>query len=105
MNPTTLAGQPLYECILRMTQVVEYGVPANAAFSGQAKLPTQGARSDNYLGAVVTGKFKGSLNAVHHLHMRADGRSQLNVHAEITTEDGTKLAFAADGLAIPEPGS
>jgi hypothetical protein len=26
---------------------------------------------------------------------------QLNIHAEITTEDGKKIALAADGVAIP----
>src|SRR5262249_53766452 len=93
-----------YEC-LRMTQVVKFGVPADAAFSGQAQLPAEGARFDNYFEGAVTGKFKGTLKGVDYLHIRADGRSQLNVHAETTTEDGTKIAFAADGLAIPEPGS
>jgi len=42
---------------------------------------------------------------VDYLHIRADGRCQLNIHAEITTEDGKKIALAADGVAIPEEGS
>jgi hypothetical protein len=29
----------------------------------------------------------------------------LHIHAEITTEDGKKIALAADGIAIPEQGS
>jgi hypothetical protein len=42
---------------------------------------------------------------VAYVHVRADGRCQLNIHAEITTEDGKKISLAADGVAIPEDGS
>jgi hypothetical protein len=42
---------------------------------------------------------------VDYLHVRADGRCQLHIHAEITTADGKKIALAADGVAIPESGS
>ena len=37
-----------------------------------------------------------------YLYVRADGRVQLDIHAEITTEDGKKIALAADGVGIPE---
>ena len=37
--------------------------------------------------------------------MRADGRLQLHFHAEITTEDGKKIALFADGVVTPKPGS
>ena len=30
---------------------------------------------------------------------------RLHIHAEITTEDGKKIALFADGVAIPEKGS
>jgi hypothetical protein len=33
------------------------------------------------------------------MHIRADGRVQLHIHAEITTEDGKKIALHADGVA------
>ena len=35
-----------------------------------------------------------------YLYFRADRRFQLNIYAEITTEDGTKIALAADGVAL-----
>jgi hypothetical protein len=47
----------------------------------------------------------GFVKGVDYLHIRADGRCQLDIHAEITTEDGKKISLAADGVAIPEEGS
>jgi hypothetical protein len=49
--------------------------------------------------------LKGTAKGVDYLHIRADGRCQLDIHAEITTDDGKKIALAADGVAIPEKGS
>lgn len=38
-----------------------------------------------------------------HLHIRADGRSPLHIHAEITTEGGEKISLAADRVALGQP--
>lgn len=40
-----------------------------------------------------------------YLQIRADGRFQLHIHAEITTEDGEKIALFADGGDMPREGS
>jgi hypothetical protein len=37
--------------------------------------------------------------------MRADGRFQLDVHAEITTEDAQKISIKAGGVAMPRKDS
>ncbi len=39
---------------------------------------------------------------VDYLHIRADGRIQLHIHAEIRTEDGEGIALSADGVATPD---
>ena len=66
----------------------------------------EGARFDVYFEGPITGpKLKGTVKGVDYLHVRADGRAQLNIHAQITTDDGKKIALAADGVAIPEEGS
>jgi hypothetical protein len=99
-------GELIYEYTLQFTQVVEYGTSANAVFSGQMRPPAEGARFDVYFEGPITGpKLKGTVKGVDYLHIRADGRCQLNIHAEITTEDGRKIALAADGVAIREEGS
>ena len=99
-------GELIYEYTLPFTQVVEYGTSADAVLSGQTPPPAEGARLDVYFEGPITGpKLKGTVKGVDYLHIRADGRCQLNIHAEITTEDGKKIALAADGVAIPEKGS
>jgi len=98
-----ILGQLIYEYTLRFAQVVEYGMSAQAVFSGQMRPPAEGARFDVYFEGPITGpKLRGTVKGVDYLHVRADGRFQLNIHAEITTEDGKKIALAADGVAIPE---
>ena len=37
--------------------------------------------------------------------MRADGRIELNIHAEITTENGEKIALHARGVGLPRKDS
>lgn len=104
-DETQLPGELLYEYAPKFTQVVEYGASADALVSGQTAPPAEGARFDVYFEGPVTGKLNGTVRGVDYLHIRADGRCQLNIHAEITTEDGKKIALAADGVAIQEEGS
>ena len=99
-------GELIYEYTLQFTQVVEYGISANAVLSGRMPPPAEGARFDvHFEGPIAGPKLKGTVKGVDYIHIRADGRAQLNIHAEITTEDGKKIALAADGVAIPEKGS
>ena len=101
-----ITGEPIYEYTVQFTQVVEYGASANAVLSGQSPPPAEGARFDVHFEGPITGsKVKGTVKGVDYLHIRADGRVQLDIHAEITTEDGGKIALAADGVGIPEEGS
>lgn len=101
-----IPGELIYEYAPRFTQVVEYGVSAEAVFSGQTPPPPEGARFDvSFEGPVSGPKLKGTVRGVDYLHIRADGRAQLHIHAEIATEDGNRIALAADGVAIPEEGS
>jgi hypothetical protein len=87
-----------------ITQVVEYGASMEALMSGQAPPPGEGARFDVYFEGPITGaKLRGSVKGVDYLHLRADGRFQLHIHAEITTDDGKKIALFADGVAQGAP--
>src|SRR3990172_3471122 len=104
-DQTQLPGGLLYEYTPKFTQVVEYGASADALVSGQTPPPAEGARFDVHFEGPITEKLNGTVKGVDYLHIRADGRCQLNIHAEITTEDGKKISLAADGVAIPEEGS
>ena len=48
-------------------------------FSGQTPPPAEGARFDVYFEGPVTGKVKGTVKGVDYLHIRADGRAQLDM--------------------------
>jgi Protein of unknown function (DUF3237) len=94
-------GELLYEYTPMVTRVVEYGAPFEAIVSRQSPPPAEGARVDVYFEGPVTGaKLSGSVKGVDYLKLRADGRFELDIYAEITTEDGKKIALAADGVAL-----
>jgi hypothetical protein len=97
--------ESLYEYTLRITQVVDYGAPAQGILSGEVPPPPEGARIDIHFEGSVTGRLSGTVRGVDYLHVRADGRAQLDIHAEITTSDGKKVALHADGVAIPVKGT
>jgi hypothetical protein len=100
-----LPGTMIYEYRPRITQVVEYGASADAVLSGQAP-PAEGARFDFYLEGPVSGpKLEGTFRGVDYIYFRADGRAELHIHGEITTEGGKKVALEAGGVAIAEVGS
>jgi hypothetical protein len=97
----SVAGNLLYEYAPRVTQVIEYGTPADVALSGQTAIPSSGIRLDLHLEGPVTGSsLNGTVKGVDYLYVRADGRAELHIHAAITTESGKKVALAADGVAI-----
>jgi Protein of unknown function (DUF3237) len=103
---TGMPGELLYAYTVQFTNVVEYGISAEVVLSGQTPPPAEGARFDVYFEGPVTGaRLNGTVKGIDYLHIRADGRAQLDIHAEITTEDGKKIALAADGVAIPQEGS
>ena len=96
-------GELIYEYKPRVVQVVEYGLSADAVLMRELAPPPEGARLDLYLeGPVVAGKLKGKVRAVDYLNFRADGRAELHIHGEITTQHGKKVALTAGGVAIPE---
>jgi hypothetical protein len=105
-STTITVGELLYEYTLHFTKVTEYGVSLDALLAGQVAPPPEGARFDvAFEGSSRGPRLKGTATGVDYLHMRADGRAQLHIHAEITTEDGEKIALFADGVATPEEGT
>ena len=100
-----MPGELIYEYRPQITQVVEYGASADAILSGQAP-PAEGARFDFYLEGPVSGpKLQGTFRGVDYIYFRADGRAELHIHGEITTQDGKKIALEAGGVAIAKVGS
>jgi hypothetical protein len=95
----------LYEHTLSVTSVTEYGVSLAALASGQVPPPPEGARFDVAFEGPASGpRIAGIVKGKDYVSVRADGRFDLHIHAEITTEDGAQVALFADGVALPRPG-
>ena len=103
---TIEVGEKLYEYTVKFTGVTEYGVSLESLLAGEVAPPPEGARFDVYFeGPSIGPKLKGNVKGVDYLRIRADGRFQLHIHAEITASDGEKIAVCADGVALPREGS
>jgi hypothetical protein len=99
-------GELLYQAVVRFTEITEYGVPLETILSGEAAPPAEGARFDvHFKGSCEGPRLRGAIKGVDYLHMRADGRAALHVHAQITTADGANISFFTDGVGGFEPGA
>ncbi len=103
---TIEVGELLYEYTLKITGMTEYGVSLGSLMAGEVVPPPEGARFDvAFEGAASGPKLKGKVSGVDYLRLRADGRFELHIHAEITADNGLKIALQADGVALPRTGS
>jgi hypothetical protein len=103
---TIQAGDLLYEYTVKLTGMTDYGIGFDALMSGQAVPPPEGARFDvPFEGMSIGPKLKGKVTGVDHLRIRADGRFELHIHAQIATDEGARIALFADGVALPRQGS
>ncbi|MCH7736266.1 MAG: DUF3237 family protein [Chloroflexi bacterium] len=99
-------GELIYQIQVNFTGVTEFGANMADILSGQAAPPHEGARFDVAFEGSLTGpKLEGTVNGVDYINIRADGRVDLHIHAEITTNDRQKISLFADGVATPEEGS
>ena len=99
-------GELLYEYTVKLTGITEYGISLESLIAGTAVLPPEGARFDVVFDGESTGpKLKGKVTGVDYLQVRADGRFELHIHAEVTTDDGHKISLHADGVGLPRKGS
>lgn len=102
----SIGGELIYEYTAAFTELTDYGVSLDALLSGEAAPPAEGARFDIAFAGVCPGPMlKGAVKGVDYIHMRADGRIELHIHAEISTDDGKKIALAADGVGMLDGGS
>jgi hypothetical protein len=98
-------GELLYEYSVNITGITEYGLSFEE-FMGGGTLPPEGARFDVYFEGDSTGpKLSGHVKGIDYLRVRADGRFELNIRAEITTPEGSKISLEAGGVCYPQPDS
>ena len=102
---TVEIGELLYEYTLKITGLTEYGFSFEALMAGTAPPPPEGARFNVLFEGAAVGKLKGTVSGIDYLRVRADGRFDLHIHADITTDDGQKISLEGDGVALPREAS
>ncbi len=99
-------GKFIFEQKANITDVTEFGFSLAETLSGSIPLPAAGARFDVTFGASISGpRLNGTVTGTNYLHMRADGRLALHIHARITTDDGENISYFADGVATSQEGT
>ena len=89
-----------------LIKIVDYGVSFETLLAENATLPPEGARFDAYFDGTLDGpKLKGTISCVDYIHVRSDGRIQLHIHGEITTDDGERISLFADGISTRREGT
>lgn len=95
-------AEHLYDETAHVTRITDYGVRYRDFIVGRVGLPPEGARFDiAFEGSIRGERLRGSIAGLDFAEVRADGRFQLDMHAEITTDDGEKIAYVADGIFMP----
>jgi hypothetical protein len=97
----SMRGEKIFECDLNVTGVTDSGVSLQDILSGQKRVPPQGVRIDIALEGRATGRLTGRVRGVDYVRMCADGRVDLDIRAVIETEQGSRIALSADGVAVP----
>lgn len=99
-------GELIYEADVHFTKVTEYGISLDDLITGAAAPSPGGVRFDFAFEGNFRGpRFRGTVTGIDYLYCRADGRFELHIHAQLTTDDGENISFFADGVAIPQEGN
>lgn len=94
----------LFETAVRITKVVEYGISLEAIVAGSVVPPPEGARFDATVEGTIDGPMlKGSIHGVNYLTIRADGRVEAHIHAEVDLNDGERLTILTEGVGTFGP--
>ena len=99
-----MSYEKIFEYDLDITGVTDYGADMEALFSGQKSVPLQGAQFDITLAGAVKGRVTGAMQGVDYMRVRPDGRRELELRGSIQTEDGSRIAFSAEGVGSPRDG-
>jgi len=96
-----MSYEKIFEYELDVTGVTDYGVDLEALFTGRESVPLQGAQFDVTLAGRVKGRVTGAMRGVDYLRVRPDGRRELELRGTIETDDGSRIAYSAEGVGSP----
>jgi hypothetical protein len=99
-----MSYEKIFEYDLDITGVTDYGADMEAMFTGRESAPLQGAQFDVTLAGPVKGRVTGNMRGIDYLRVRPDGRRELELRGTIETDDGSRIAFSAEGVGSPRDG-
>jgi hypothetical protein len=105
--PETMPVQEfVYEEIVQMTEMVDFGIDMQSALSGAKKIPPEGVRvNGSFEGEIKGPKIEGKVAGTDYGLIRGDGIIELDAHAVITTSDGEHISYYADGITWTPEGA
>jgi Protein of unknown function (DUF3237) len=104
LRRTAMTSEKIFEYDLDIVSITDYGANMEALFAGRERAPLQGAQFDVIVAGSIKGRLTGSLRGVDYLRVRADGCREIDLRGTIETDDGSRIAFSADGVATPREG-
>jgi hypothetical protein len=99
-----MSYEKIFEYDLDITGVTDYGADMEAMFTGRERVPLQGAQFDVTLAGSVKGRVMGTMRGIDYLRVRPDGRRELELRGAIESDDGSRIAFTAEGVGSPRDG-
>ena len=99
-----MSYEKIFEYDLNITGVTDYGADMESLFTGRETVPLQGAQFDVTLAGPVKGRLNGEMRGIDYLRVRPDGRRALELRGTIETDDGSRIAFSAEGVGSPRNG-
>ena len=99
-----MRGEKSYEYDVDITGMIDFGIELGAILEGKTPIPLHGARFDAAFDGRATGRLSGRISGTDHAFMRPDGCVDLNIHAVIETDDGSRIALAAGGVGVLRDG-
>lgn len=95
------SGTTVYEGTLDITGATDFGLTFEDVVGG-APIPPEGVRVDVHVEGPLKGLLNGNITATDYLYGRPDGRMSLYIRGVVTTDDGARISFLADGVATPQ---
>jgi len=96
-----MSYEKIFEYDLDITGVSDFGSDMEAVFTGRESVPLQGAQFDVTLAGPVKGRLTGVMRGIDYMRVSPDGRRELELRGAIETDDGSRIAFSAEGVGSP----
>jgi len=104
MSETMAVQEHLYDAAAQLAEPIDFGLDLRAVMSGGKPIPAEGLRLNYNFQAELTGpKLKGKMVGTDYFLLRADGLGIVNAQAVLTTVEGDRIAYHADGITNSPP--